>query len=357
MSFGPVHAEEKTARFVNESAVSSQKFRFLDGWADQSGRIKIRTGKVPFTRLANFVDATEDYVSSAGIVPSKSFRVLSIPRVNRSHFKIWLPQSSFEHIRGSWQLHNLTLESMIYNNGIFVNFCGPTSATILVKVANSKMTGLDAASISYDNQRRITHILYYGLTDEDSIFKMLENSPEHCQLPAFFVAVLFRSHQHQIERQRRSIDLAILETERKTGFGIAGMLENDRHSKDEQHSVNYKQIIQRLSNCQTDLVILGHGARNCLQCGDWLIDMLEKNLKLSPDWQSATTSCTKEELQLLQTVLQDVEYVRRRATAVISQMQMLKGRADSQTTLVCNGYQTAYYSLIFALDAEHDCSK
>jgi hypothetical protein len=107
-----------------------------------------------------------------------------------------------------------------------------------------------------------------------------------------------------------------------------------------------KRTIQQLGYCQTDLAIIGHVGRCCLDCGEWLVQAIDGRLldeqpshdkgkqsgSSSPQNQDKQFSERLEAIRL--TVRQDVEYMRRRTVMLLSQVQQMSDRTQSQTSYV-----------------------
>jgi hypothetical protein len=204
-------------------------------------------------------------------------------------------------------------------------------------------------SLTCDPFRRTTYVLYHHLEDETSVFATLLSTPERCIDPHFFVEALYRSHHQHIEIHRNTIDDAILSIERRTGFGHPGKLSNvERHASPNEYSVGTdpKTIIQQLSYCQTDLAIIGHVARCSLDCGEWLVQVIDERLLSEQPPHYRRERCNGSEKQqrdqrsddslraVRLMVRQDVEYIRKRTVMLLSQVQGMKDRAQSQTTFV-----------------------
>ena len=247
-----------------------------------------------------------------------------------------------------------TIEVFLSNNGVLTTSHCPKSgrASLVLKVANSRSTGFDCVSVTCDSSRRTTYVLYHHLEDEDFVFAILRSMPEGSIDLHFFVAALYRSHHQHIETHRNTIDNTILGVERQTGFGHPGMLGSRRRpSLDEYPALeDPKRTIQQLSYCQSDLAVIGHAARCCLDCGEWLIQAIdESNLGDQPSHNVRDQSNNSdlhqrdqrfsENLRAAQLMIrEDVEYIRRRTVMLLSQLQQLRDRTESQTNFVSNCY-------------------
>ena len=205
-----------------------------------------------------------------------------------------------------------------------------------------------------DPSRRTTNVLYHHLEDEAFVFATLLFSPERCIDPHFFVAALYRSHHQHIETHRVAIDDTIQSIERQTGLGNPGRLSRlERRPSLHEHPIltDPKAIIQQLSYCQTDLAIIGHVARCCLDCGEWLVQVIDERLLSEQAPHYRREQCNGSELYQLDQqsseslrafrlmIRQDVEYIRKRTVMLLSQVQQPRDRTQSQTTFVSKSCQ------------------
>jgi hypothetical protein len=266
------------------------------------------------------------------------------------------------------------------NNGVFTTFHSSNNkqTCLLLKVANSRSTGFDCVSVTCDYLRRTTFALYHHLEDEASVFASLLSTPERCIEPIFFVAVLHRSHHQQIETHRNCIDDAVQDIERQTGFGNPGRLMgfgSKRRASLDEHPVlaDARSTIQQLSDCQTDLAIIGHVARACLDCGEGVVCAIDESLADKPPRhgeqdpfdgfeQFQLDQRSSENLRAIRLMIrQDVEYMRRRTKMLLSQMQAIRERAESQTSFVSISWlrNFCYRTMVdkLELDAEHHHAK
>lgn len=109
-----------------------------------------------------------------------------------------------------------------------------------------------------------------------------------------------------------------------------------------------KSMIQRLSYCQTELAIIGHVARCCLDCGEWLVRAVDEKLlsQQAPHYGRERRNSFElrrldqqslESLRAMRFVIrQDVEYTQRRTVMLLSQVQQLRDRVQSQVGFVSN---------------------
>lgn len=267
------------------------------------------------------------------------FEVLSLPRLQTGRLTLSIPKQAFQRIQDSWNLHPRTVEVFLSNNGLFTTFhCTSTGRVFFIlKVANSRITGSDAVSVTYDPSRRTTFVLYHHLQNQDSVFSTLLSTPERCVDPCFFIAALYRSHHQHIEEHRSTIDDAILSIERQTGYGKSGRLVDPgrRPSLDQGRIFeDSKTLIQQLSFCQTDLAVIRHAARCCLDCGEWLIQAMDERIRSSerePPLQDAIPASLRTVQSM---VREDVVYTRRRIVMLLSQVQSITDRSQSQSAYV-----------------------
>jgi hypothetical protein len=278
-------------------------------------------------------------------VPSRwHFKVLS-SRPGRLVISISKPV--FQKIQDEWGLHPRTIEVFLSNNGVSTAFDCPSSGrmSLLLKVANSRSTGFDFVSVACDPSRRTTYVLYHHLADEDSIFATLLSAPKRCIDPHFFIVSLYRSHHQHIETHRNTIDDAIQAIERATGFGNPGRLMGRRASMDEYLAlVDLRKTIKQLSYCQTDIAIIQHVARCCLECGEWLVEIIDERLQSEqplPDDKNPITDHHQSHQPLSEYLKgmrlmsrQDAKYIQRRTVMLLSQVQQMRDRVQSQTTFV-----------------------
>lgn len=349
--------EEKLAKWADPAIDELPSLRALKGSLplnhnDSEERIRISDTKVQF-------DQVEEYIRSTNGANTNSdddnpnvwhFEAFSFPRLRPGRLVLSMTKRVFKQIEASWNLHPRTIEVFLSNNGVFTTFHCPSSkrTSLLLKVANSRSTGYDCVSVTCDPTCRTIYALYHHLEDEASVFTTLLATPERCLDPHFFVATLYRSHHQHIEAYRNTIDDAILGMERQTGFGAAGSLVFERRPRLDGYPAlaNPKSVIQRLSYCQTDLAIIGHAARCCLDCGEWLLRCIDEGLlseQLPHNRQGGCSSSRHHQLDqqssetlgaVRLTVRQDVEYVRKRTVMLLSQVQQMRDRAQSQTNFV-----------------------
>ena len=341
--------EEKLARWADPSTDRLGCLRVL------KGSIPLNPSEIDQMRITDEeikLEHIEDYILSPNENVNPDLwhvKAISLPRLRPGRLVLSIPKSVFQRIQDSWSLHPRTVEVFLSNNGVFTTFYCPTTkrTSLLLKVANSRSTGFDCASVTFDPCLRTTFVLYHHLQDEAAVFATLLTTPELLIEPCFFVAAVYRAHCQHLETHRNTIDDAIQGIERQTGFGNPGRLLRRRNSLDEYPlTTDPKSIIQQLSYCQTDLAIIGHVARCCLDSGAWLVQVLDEALSseqpLSYEQDKHDGSelhhLAQKHLESLKAtrlkVRQGVEYMRRRTAMLLSQVQQMKDRAQSQTNFV-----------------------
>ncbi|RYP67416.1 hypothetical protein DL771_007247 [Monosporascus sp. 5C6A] len=372
--------EEKLATWADPSIDGLQSLKVLEGSLslnpnDLDKRVVISEDKIQFDQIEDhLLNNNGDNISDNDNTPNLwYFKAISLPRLRPGRLALSIPKQIFQLIQDSWNLHPHTIEVLLSNNGVFTTFQSSSSerTSLLLKVAVSRSTGHDCVSVTCDPSRRTTYALYHHLKDEASLFATLLSTPERCIDPYFFVATLYRCHHQHIETHRHTIDDAIVGIERQTGFGTPGRLIGSecRTNLDEYPVLaDPKTTIQQLSYCQTDLTIIGHVARCCLECGEWLVRVIDDGLLSEQpphyglegrngsglhqrDHQSS------ESLRAVRLMIrQDVEYMRRRTAMLLSQVQQIRDRAPSQTNFIMNSItqSDSAYTAAIALDGKRD---
>jgi hypothetical protein len=293
--------------------------------------VQITDQKVQFDQIVEHISSTTDFSDTTNS-DLWHFKAISFTRLQPGRLKISMPKETFQQIQSAWHLHPRTIEVFLSNNGVFTTFHCPDSdrTSYILKVANSRSTGFDCTSVTFNPTERTIYVLYHHLEDEASVFATLLSTPERCIDPHFFVAALYRSHQQHIETHRNTIDDAIQAMERRSKLGNPGRLasETRRRPSLEYYPVleDPKGAIQQLSYCQTDLAIIGHVARCASELGGWLEQAIDESL--------ANQQPSENPRAVLVAIREDVEYTRRRTDMLLSQVQQMKDRAQSQTGFV-----------------------
>ena len=359
--------EEKLATWADCPIHRQQSLRVLEGSLsfdanNSENCMRISEDRICYDQIEDrLLNIRGDDTSNDDTPSLWHFKVISLPRFRPGKLVLSAPRRVFQKIQGSWNLHPRTVEVFLANNGVFTTFHSSSSGrtSLLLKVANARSTGYDCVSVTCDPSHRTTYVLYHHLEDECSVFATLLAMPEQTIDPRFFVAALYRSHYQHIETYRNTIDDTILKVERQTGFGIPNRLARPGSrpppSLDEYPALeDPKRTIQQLSYCQTDLAIIGHAARCCLSCGEWLVQVIDETLsseRLSHcgGERSDSSDLHPRDQQFLESlrtarlmIREDVEYIRRRTAMLLSQVQQMKDRTESQTNLVsdpCWGFK------------------
>lgn len=243
-------------------------------------------------------------------------------------------------VRAAWNLHEYTVETFLDNSGVLASFDTKEKRCLLMKVAASRSVGFDTLSLSHVRRDNVTNVVYYSLGDESNVFDNLLADPERCLQPTFFAAVLYRCHQQRVEHFRQAVDNAIITIEESSKFGGPGRLFGRRFGSDDMRLEGHGSgLTTRLSYVQTELAIAGHLARASLKCGEWVAKIAEKdvsNWKMSEGTRHGRQASTQEELEtdIRAKTSDEVEYMRRRAETVVSQLQGIQDRVQSQITFV-----------------------
>jgi hypothetical protein len=363
----PSAIEECRAIFPHSNAVADHQFKYLKGWIGQNGKIYTENTHISAPRIDDILNARELPKEAAS---KGSFRVLSVTRpiLPKQQAGIGLHVGTskciLQIIVERWQLHVCTLEAIVHNDGVFTEFKSGTKRHLFVRVPNSVSIGYDFVFISHDCVSRTTDVFYHGLGDEASVFSTILRSPRRCLNPMFFIAVLYRFHQLQVERHRNIIDMTVLGCEKATGFGHPGRITEPDDVLREEFSqvVNYKSIVRRLSFCHSDLAIIGHVVRFSVDLGNWLAEITEqRNLCPGPDEKNSSRYCGYCKDCYAATlrcacrdsateILQEVKYTLRRSITALSQIRQMSGRTQSQTTAVSTTLISILVALIDSID-------
>jgi hypothetical protein len=354
--------EEKLATWAETSVTPHQGLRVLKGSlsldpSSSKKRTRIQEDRIQFNQIEDCLLDPQDDDTVSDNVGNPSlwhFKAISLPRIRPGRLVLSIPKETFQKIQDSWNLHPRTVEIWLSNNGVLTTLHCSGRSSLVMKVANSRTTGFDCVSVTCDPSRRTTYVLYHHLSDEDAVFNTLLSTPGRCIDPHFYVAALYRSHHQHIEVFRNTIDCTILGIESQTGFGNPGRLDRGRRpSMDEYPALDDpKRTIQELGYCQTDIAIIGHVGRCCLDCGEWLVQAIDASLldeqpSHEGGKQSSSSSSQHRDQQfsdyskaIQRMVRQDVEYVRRQTLMLLSQVQQMSDRTQSQTSYVSHPLST-----------------
>lgn len=326
------------ASWARSSNERLKTVRILEGWLDTNGNDvdkRLRTSSYrlePEQLNESLLDISVENRSDVAPPGSWHSKVASFPRLRDGRLTLSFSKEIFKKIQNAWHLHPRTIEVFLSNNGILSSFASFDRKQIsrILKVSNSRSTGFDCVSVTCDASRSTTYVLYHHLQDEDSVFETLLATPEHCYDPHFFLAAVYRSHHQNIEAHRNTIDDAVRNIERQTGFGTPGRLTWCRGSSVDAF-INPRSVIRQLGYCQTDLAIIANVARCCFTCGGWLMQAID-------EVDRSETTISPELKPVLMLVRQEVEYSRRRTEMLLSQIQSVRDRAQSQTDFVSLSY-------------------
>jgi len=337
--------------FAEPSTLASESLAFLDGWIDENSQLKASAGHISLFQLSKHLRAKNCFPPTKA---KPAFRVLSFPRNAANRYKISLTEEIFEEIVQMWTIHEFSAEAFAYNNGTFAALDSEQYLSIFVKVPNSKPIGFDSVSVTHNRANGVIFVLFHGLEDEAAVFSRLESQLEFCRHPFFFAAVLYSSHQQHLERYHLFVNNALLKTERETGFGGPGMLAGHFiPPKESKGEIDYENVVKQLSYCQTEIAIIGQVGRFSIAYGNWLADTLQ-----SKDWAAETIGDTV----INEKLLHEAAFSRTKALGLVSQVQHLKDRVQSQTTLVSRisaRLHAAKFAdeILTCVDAESDHSK
>ncbi|KAJ5696703.1 hypothetical protein N7536_007115 [Penicillium majusculum] len=370
--------EEKLASWAEPSNTPPQGIRVLKGSLslnpnDSGKRTRVLEDRIQFNQIDGCLQNCRDdaIVSDNADNPSLwHFKAISLPRIRPGRLVLSISKETFQKIQDCWDLHPRTIEIWLSNNGVLTTLNHSGRSSLVMKVANSRTTGFDCVSVTCDPSRRTTFVLYHHLFDEDAVFNTLLSTPGRCIDPYFYMSALYRSHHQHIEVYRNTIDCTIQGIERQTGFGNPGRLDRGRRpSMDEYPALDDpKRTIQELGYCQTDIAIIGHVGRCCLDCGEWLVQAIDASLldgQTSHEGgkQNSSSSSQNQDQQLSEylkaiqrMVRQDVEYVRRRTAMLLSQVQQMSDRTQSQTSYMLSviTQSDAEYTAAIAIDGKRD---
>jgi hypothetical protein len=333
--------EENRAQFANEELVAKLTVSYIEGWTDSWNKLHTRRGKISFSKISNFLDGTHESCAKDTESRTYRFRVLAFPRREYHRLKIGIDRATYQLIAKSWNLHNFTLDAFVNNNGTLSTFDTQKKKCILVKVAAGRTVGFDTLSLTHCSDTRVTNVLYLSLAYEDSVFDVLLTKPERCLQPTFFAAALYRCHQRRVEIFRRTVDRAILTIEESGRFGGPGRLFGSQFKSDEPRTeFPSDSKTANLSYVQTELAIAGHMARTSVKNGEWLVELAERDKsewKAREKTQSSAAEANADVRLMLDNATEtfdEMVYVKRWAETVVSQLQSLQDRLQSQVTFV-----------------------
>ncbi|KAJ0413902.1 hypothetical protein BJY00DRAFT_296001 [Aspergillus carlsbadensis] len=399
--------EEKLASWADPSLSSQRGLRVLKGalhlHPDESGNcVRFSEERIDFNQIEDRLLNSSAQLENIPTTPDPTnanpalwhVHAISLPRIRPGRLVLSIPKLLFQKIQAAWNLHPRTIEAFLSNNGVLAAFESPAGAgrtSLIMKVANSRTTGFDCVSVTCDPARRTTYVLYHHLFDEDAVLAtLLAARDERCVDPHFLVAAVYRAHHAHIEAYRNAIDDTVQGIERQTGFGNPGRLNDGSGPRPSFDMDRYpglddpKVIIQQLGYCQTDIAIIGHVARCCLDCGEWLIQAIDGRIRDDTEKKTAWNESEKNQNNTTNTtgtgssdidrfekldrlfaerlraarllVRQEVEYMRRRTVMLLSQVQQMSDRTQSQTSYMLSviTQSDAEYTADIAIDGKRD---
>jgi hypothetical protein len=203
---------------------------------------------------------------------------------------------------------------------------------MVLKVPNCINIGYDAIFLSYSPEERTIFAFYHRIEDWGRLLNLLENKNHLCFHPIFLPTALFSCHRYHLGQYRNIVDTNVLETEHQIGYAIPGRLE-EVHLAPPQESLDlpemdYEIIVRRLHSYQTELATMANVARFSRDCGDSLMEMME-------DFERCSTYEDEERWhESGEEIVHEIEFSRSLTRTLLSQVQSLKERVQSQVNLV-----------------------
>ncbi|KAH6655913.1 hypothetical protein BKA67DRAFT_562158 [Truncatella angustata] len=314
---------------------------FFEAVVDQQGGRKMRHGPINWHNVGDWINLVEPHefpeMHRAPTQHQISLRVFHIPLGLRSA-QINAKRESWEILSSQFELHDSTAEAFLDVNGAFGFYSyRSTDGTrsiervkIIVKVANKMTIGYQALSLVFDFSKLTIKALIHGALPAqwDSFINLLCDSLHLCHHPLLLPTVLFVSHRLEIDHYRKRIDDSILQMERETGFGVAGILTTDQDRTFAQQSFSLESALVQLQSQQTELATLANVSRFSDRFSDFLFNSISR---LN---QTLRTSDHHHILELEDEIFHMLELPRSQAKSALSQIQSLKERVQSQTSLI-----------------------
>lgn len=211
---------------------------------------------------------------------------------------------------------------------------------MLLKVPRCVNIGYNALSLSYSPNERKFVALYHEVRDWNRLLTLLKRKVQLCFYPMFLPAALFSCYRFSLQRYRDVIDSHVYDTEHSLGYAIPGPLERYdamiTAKRWDTSKVDYESIVRRLNSSQTELATMGTVARFSKDCGDSLIHMIHELELYTLFGEDESFHKTRED------ILHEVEFSRTLTTSLLSQIQSLKERVQSEINLV--GHPLGYSS-------------
>jgi hypothetical protein len=207
---------------------------------------------------------------------------------------------------------------------------------MVLKVPNCVNIGYDAMSVSYNPEKRTVLALYHGVEDWGRLLKLLKRKRHLCFHPMFIPAALFSCHRYNLERYRGVVDRNIFDTEHQIGYAIPGRLEYARGKTSNRESSNapkadYESTVRRLHSYQTELATMANVARFSKDCGNTLIGTIQELESYAPFGDNQQFHSNSKE------ILHEIDFSKSLTHTLLSQIQSLKERVQSQINLVSGG--------------------
>lgn len=243
------------------------------------------------------------------------------------------------------------MEAFTSNNGTFAKHLAkdPTSGGAMAKLylvvrVPHFVIGSYGLSLIFDNKTATTRALLYGYTDNDyqGLLSYLHDktSISFFQNPLLLAGHLLQSYRRNAEAYRAKIDHCIYRTEISLGYAVpgsllyestaasTGKLDFDRFVQ-KLHSC-HGDFMRKLHTCQTELGALTHTGNFGRDLGAFLRRISEEldGCSSAPGYSDAGASAAKEQ------ILHDIDFQTNLWCMLLSQMSVLKERAQGHINLV-----------------------
>ncbi|KAH7325694.1 hypothetical protein B0I35DRAFT_420974 [Stachybotrys elegans] len=250
-------------------------------------------------------------------------------------------------LRESFHLHRFTRHALLENNGNMARYSSsnergataPHDFDIVIKVPVCRSVSTDGLSVHYNSATGESRALLHGITPSqwDTLVKDLKSQPELLSHPMLIPTNLYEKQLAAMEGFRSEIDVNILATEIEVGVFRPGRLEKAStsahahrrrtpHSSDTPSTIpaaRSQVFLKRLHSYQFALATLSHVCRFSIKHGDFLLDTIQE----LAEWPHLA-SMNAEDLT------HGIVYHKTLADGMISQIQALKDRLASETSLM-----------------------